>query len=420
MKRRETWLDFMRKRIGPGVITGASDDDPSGILVYLQSGIVLGTQALWTALLTLPLMFSIQEMCARIGIVTRKGLIRLIKERYSMAILYPMAGIAVAVIIVNIGADLLAMGAVLERLTTWSRLFWIPALALVILYCTIFFSYRRFAQALTWLAFSLFFYVATAIYIGFDLESAVLATIFPRFEFTTQSIMLLAAILGTTISPYLFFWQAAEEMEEKELRSEGLKRIIVTKHELRFMEQDTFFGMLFSNATMWFIMISAHQLAVSQGLSFIGSFDEAALVLRPLLGESAFFAFGLGIIGTGLLAIPVLAGSVGYIFSEIFEIQEGIQRPFREAKGFYGAIIAATLAGMALVSLGFDPIKLLIATGVFYTLITPPLIYFIIRFANDDKLMKGKTNGRLSNILGWSTFAVMTSVAAILLWSWSL
>ena len=410
MLRRLKRLTHAGKAIGPGLVTGVSDDDPSGILTYLQAGALLGFQALWTSLLTLPLMYGIQEMCGRLGYVTGKGLMRLLKDRYSRRLLYPLATLAVMVITVNIGADLLAIGVVMEHFTAVNRIFWVPLAAFGVLFALIFFSYAHFASILKWLAFSLLFYVLTVFTLEVDWQSALQATLRPQFAFSRETILIIAAIFGTTISPYLFFWQASEEVAERQEQNRGrrLKRLIVTKHELKFLERDTFLGMFVSNATMWFIIAAASQL---NGQTISG-FETAALALKPLLGEWAFLAFGLGIIGTGLLAIPILAGSIGYALAEIFSWREGIGRPFREAHCFYLAIIAATLLGMALALSGLDPVALLIGTAILYALITPPIIYFILLVANDPAVMGSRKNSWWSNLLGWLALGAM-SIAAL-------
>lgn len=405
-------------KLGPGLITGASDDDPSGILTYLQAGAVLGFKCLWTALLTLPFMYAVQEMCARLGLVTNKGLIRLIKENYSKVVLYPIVFVSVLVITINIGADFLAIGVVLEKLTSLDRVLWLLLTAASILVFTIFFSYKKIARILKWLVFSLFFYIITIFLINFDWWEALHFTLIPSFSFSKQSVFLIAAIFGTTISPYLFFWQASEEAEERQekARVKNLKRFIVTKHELKDLKEDTFLGMVFSNVVMWFIIAGASQLAATSGLKYINNFDEASLVLQPLLGNFAYFFFSMGIIGAGLLAVPVLAGAVGYILSEVFGWEEGMNRTFRQAKGFYIAIIGATTLGVLLTVVGLDPIQLLIYTAIFYTLITPVLIFFIWRLANNKKIMRNKTSSLAVNVLGILAFfaTLFLAVAYIL------
>jgi len=405
------YLKILSKKLGPGIITGASDDDPSGILTYLQAGVIMGVSSLWTALLSLPLMYAIQEMCARLGLVTDKGLMRLIKENYPRWILWVIALVSGVVITINIGADLLAISVVAEKLTNLPRLLWLPLAAGLILFGMVFFSYKKFVRILKWLTLSLFFYIITVLYINIDWREAILSTIWPAdFEWNTTTIMLVAAIVGTTISPYLFFWQADEEVEERnrEKAERKLKRFVVTKHELKDLKEDTFLGMLFSNGVMWFIILAAAHLSSFYGLKEIENFDQAALALKPLLGDKAFLMFSLGIIGTGLLAIPVLAGSIGYLIAEVFGWREGLNRHFRQAKAFYAAIIISTLVGMLLAFSGLDPVRLLVYTGVFYTLITPPLIFIIIRLANDKKLMGKKTNSFTSNALGWTAFALIS------------
>lgn len=406
--------DFYKK-IGPGVITGASDDDPSGILIYLQAGVIIGIKALWTALLTLPLMYVVQEMCARIGFVTQKGLARLIKENYPKYVLYCVAIVSVFTITVNISADLLAVGIVLEKLFSISRLIWIPAVTAFILIFTIFFSYKKFTSILKWLTFPLFFYVIVTFFLNIDWWLAVKSTFLPIFPITRENILIIVAILGTTISPYLFFWQANEEAEERHNMhmEKPTKKFVVTKHELKFLKEDTFLGMFFSNIVMWFIILSASHLSSAYGLGKIENFDQAALVLKPLLGPLAYLLFSIGIIGVGLLAIPVLAGSVGYMLAEVFNWREGMDRPFRKARGFYSVIIATTIIGMLMTLLGFDPIELLIYAAIFYALITPPLIYFILRFASNPAIMKHKINTKSTNVFGWIAFAVMSLAVVI-------
>lgn len=407
--------------MGPGLITGASDDDPSGILTYLQAGAVLGFKTLWMVFLTLPLMYGIQEMCGRIGYVTEKGLVKLIKENYSKFTLYLVAFISVVVITINISADLLAGGVILEKFSGIDRQFWIPITSFLIVGAIVAFSYQKFSRILKWLTLSLFFYVVTVFFMNVNWLSAIKATVMPSFDFSALGIMLMTAIFGTTISPYLFFWQTSEEVEEREDErvERKLKRFLVTKNELKVLKEDTFAGMLFSNLVMWFIIVGASNLAL-YGVNEIVSFDQAAMVLEPLLGSFAFLAFGLGIIGTGFLAIPVLAGSVGYIISEAFNWPEGLNKKFSEAKSFYLVIGAATLCGMMINFFSIDPIALLIKTAVLYAIITPILIFVIMRIANNRHIMRDKKNSRTNNFLGVislivTTIAVLAYLGSVLL-----
>jgi NRAMP (natural resistance-associated macrophage protein)-like metal ion transporter len=407
-------LHLFIKKLGPGVITGASDDDPSGILTYLQAGTVLGLKTVWMSVLTLPLMYGIQEMCARIGLQTDHGLMRLIKQRYSKSILYIVALVSTVVITVNIGADLSAMGTVMGDMVGGNRLSWLVLFAIIIIFSTIKLSYHKLARILKWLTLSLFCYVLTVFFIKIDWLEALRATITISLDWSKESVMLMTAILGATISPYLFFWQANEEAEERDeiTNNHPLKRFIVTKHELKMLKEDVFLGMLFSNLVTWFIIVGASRLSSLYGVDEITNFNQAALVLKPLLGPAAYFMFGLGIIGTGLLAIPILAGCVGYIIAEVFGWNEGMSKTFRQAEGFYIAIAAAVIMGVAINFLHLDPVELLIYAAVLYTIVTPPLIYFILRLANDRKLMGHHVNSWASNTLGVLTLVVM-SVAAI-------
>lgn len=419
---KSSWLLSVRKfarKFGPGIITGASDDDPAGILTYLQAGVILGFSSLWTTLMTLPLMFTIQEMCGRIGWVTKKGLITLIRENHSRTFVYIIGGISAIVITINIGADLLAIGVVLERLILLPRLFGMMAAGAVILLGTIFFSYQNFAKVLKWLALSLVFYIITVLYIDIEWQEALLATISPQnFQWTTSSLALVVAIVGTTISPYLFFWQTEEEVEERSTRKAKSIDATDTKKEITDLREDTFVGMLFSNIVMWFLLLGASQLARIYGLGEITDFDQAALALKPLLGDAAFFVFSLGLIGTGLLAVPVLGGSVGYVLTETFgHHRDGFRWKFHQAKFFYGIIIASVVVGILLSFFGLDPVKLLITTGILYTVITPPLLFIILRLANNKKLLGNYTNKSLSNVVGWIALILISALTITYLFS---
>lgn len=399
------------KKLGPGLITGASDDDPSGILTYLQGGAMLGFGALWTALFTLPMMYFIQEMSGRIGLATDKGLIEIIKENYSKWILSAIVFISTVVIVINIGADLLAIGTAVEGIAPVGKHASIPIFAALIIFCTIRFPYKKFSGVLKWLTLSLLFYVLAVLYLKIDWLAAVKSTIFPSMPWNKESILLVAAIFGTTISPYLFFWQANEEVEEKlELeKRNSLSESAATRRELKDLRKDTFVGMLLSNIVAWFIIAGAANVLYSSG-SGISSFSEAATVLRPLLGNSAYLAFVIGIVGTGLLAIPVLAGNIGYMFAETFNWEKGINKKFHEAKGFYAAITAATIIGLAMDFLGLDPVKLLIYTALLYAVITPPIIFMILKIGNDHKIMGKLVNSKLSNIFGIITLIVSAAL----------
>jgi NRAMP (natural resistance-associated macrophage protein)-like metal ion transporter len=407
-------LKKIGQKVGPGIITGASDDDPSGILTYLQSGFLFGFKTLWLALINLPFMISVQEMSARLGYATDKGLARLIKENFRPWVLYLIAAASVIVITVNIGADLLAVGTVLQEISGLATAFWLPVAAALILLFTVVLSYPKFAAVLKWLSLSLFFYVAVVFVVHIDWFAVLKATVLPSISFNKDFIMLFAAFFGTTVSPYLFFWQASEETEDRDeaTREKKLKRFLVTKNELKHLRRDTVLGMLFSEVTTWFIVVAAAGLFFMVGPQVITSFAQASAVLKPLLGPYAFLVFALGIIGTGLLAIPVLSGSIGYILAEIFNFKEGMNKTWREAKSFYVVIIAATVVGLAMNLLGFDPVRLLIVTAVLYTIITPPIVWLVIKLANKKEVLGERRNTPFANFWAYCTFLFSIFVAA--------
>ncbi|HUX35571.1 MAG TPA: divalent metal cation transporter [Candidatus Paceibacterota bacterium] len=410
------------KKLGPGLITGASDDDPSGILTYLQGGTMLGFGSLWTTLLTLPMMCAVQEMAGRIGLATDKGIVEIIKKNYSKWVLFPIIGVSTVVLVINIGADLLAIGTAISGMVPISNYITLPFVAALILLCTIFFSYREFASALKWLTISLLFYVLAVLYLKINWLAAIKGTLIPYMSFSKNSVLLIAAIFGTTVSPYLFFWQTDEEIEEKieHEKKSSLPNAVIAKREITDMRKDVFTGMAYSNIVAWFIIAGGAAMAGFSGVTDISNFSQASLVLRPLLGESAYLAFVLGIVGTGLLVIPVLAGNIGYMFSEAFGWERGINKKFREAKGFYLSIIIATFVGLVMDFIGLDPVMLLVYTALFYALITPPIIYIILKIANNKKIMGEWVNSKLSNFWGIitliaSTFLVIAYFATLLL-----
>jgi len=399
------------EKMGPGIITGASDDDPSGILTYIQSGVVLGLRSLWVVLLTLPLMYGLQEMCGRIGYVTNKGLTKILKEYFPRYILFPIVAISVVVIVINIGADILAVSTVLEALTSISRVLWLGITGIVIILATIFLPYKKLAGVLKWLALTLLFYVAVAFAIHINWGQALQSTFSPSVSFNKEWIILIAALFGTTISPYLFFWQANEESEERQQtqRENGKKRFYITKHSLGILKKDTLQGMVLSNVVMWFIILVSTHIHSAYGITQIQTLEDASLALAPLLGPGALFIFSLGIIGTGLLAVPVLAGSIGYMVAETFDWQEGLNKKFLEARAFYWSIALSVILGIAMTLIGIEPIQMLIYTAVFYALITPLLIAIIMKVGNNKKIMGQRKNGPLSNILG--TLALLVTAA---------
>ncbi|KKQ89565.1 MAG: Natural resistance-associated macrophage protein [Candidatus Curtissbacteria bacterium GW2011_GWC2_38_9] len=402
-------------KIGPGIITGASDDDPSGIATYSIAGASQGYGLLWTALLTFPLMATIQEMCARIGVVTEKGLAGNLKSYFkSKILLYFLAALIIIANTINIGADLAGMAAATRLLIPVHPLLIAIFTTFLIIALMVYFPYKFIASNLKWLTFALFAYIASALIVKQDWTQIIFRSFVPEFTTNKNYISIFVAILGTTISPYLFFWQTSEEVEErKELEHEKHKRIIVTKHELKQVREDVNLGMLFSNIVMFAIIATTASTLFKFGINEIETADQAAKALEPLAGRAASLLFTFGIVGTGLLAIPVLAGSAAYAVSEIFGWKEGLSKSFRQARSFYVIIIVSTFIGFLMNFVHINPFKALFYTAVIYGLISPVLIFFILLLANNSEVMGKYKNNLVTNILGVLTLAVMTSAAAL-------
>ena len=399
--------------IGPGLVTGASDDDPSGIATYSQAGAKFGYATLWTALFTFPLMAAIQGMCARIGLVTKHGLAGTLKRHYDRRLLYPLLLLTFPAITFNIGADIQGMGAVANllfpRIPVPVFSTFITGILMVVI---IKFRYKRIALVLKWLCLTLLLYVIIPFLVDTDLKAVFKSVLIPSVHFNKDFFIVLVAILGTTISPYLFFWQATMEAESMAHKS---REIEPNPRLLREMRVDVNFGMLFSNTVMFFIILTAGEVLFKAGIRQIDTVDQAAKALEPLTGELSYHFFAVGVIGTGLLAIPVLASSLSYILAETFGWQQGLDKKFHEAKGFYLTLIASLLIGLLLDFIGFSPIQALIYTAVLYGLTAPPLIGAILHIGNNKKVMGEFTNSKLSNVLGLITLVVMSlSVVALI------
>ncbi len=407
------------KRIGPGFITGAADDDPAGIATYSQSGAQFGYRELWTAPFSLPFMIAVQEMCGRIGLVTGKGLAGVMRHHYPRWLLYICVGLLVFANTVNIGANLGAMAASANLLID------IPFYPLLVVFTglvlglQIFVPYEKYASYLKFLTFSLFAYVITVFIVKQDWNEIFISTITPSISLNSEVVMNIVAILGTTISPYLFFWQASEEVEEevehKKLRMMGQGIPRVYKKDIKDLRIDTIFGMFFSNLVMFFIMITSASTLHKNGILSISTADQAASALRPVAGDFAFLVFALGIIGTGLLAVPVLAGSGSYAVSEVFGWKEGLYRKFHNARKFYGVIIAATLIGFVVNLTPIEPFQMLYYSAVINGMIAPVILILILFVANNKKIMGKYTNSKTSNILGITITVFMFVSACFLL-----
>ena len=402
------------KILGPGLVTGASDDDPSGIATYSQAGAQYGFATLWTALITFPLMASIQGMCARIGLVTKHGLAGTLKKYYSKPVLYLMLLFSFPAIVMNIGADIAGMGAVGKLLFPSIQASWFCVLfTILLLVMIVFLPYQKIAAVLKYLCIVLLVYLIIPFLHKQDWLAVLKSTFIPTIKFDKNFVSILVAILGTTISPYLFFWQATMEVEDQKITK---SKLVVDKRVIDDMKKDVNFGMLFSNLVMFFMILTTGSVLFNGGIHKIDTVEQAAQALKPLAGNFAYLLFAVGIIGTGLLAIPVLSGSLSYIVSESFGWKTGLDKKFYNAKIFYIIIAISLILGLSLDYIGLSPIKALIYSAILYGLTAPILIVIILHISNNKKIMGKHTNNKLSNILGFATLALMTVAAGVLIY----
>ncbi len=403
--------------LGPGFITGAADDDPSGIGTYAQTGAQFGFSQLWTVLFAFPFMVVIQEICGRIGIVTGKGLSGVIKHNYSKKLLYFSVIILLIANTVNIGADLGAMASSAQLVLGVPFIFLLIGMTILILILEIFIPYPTYARFLKYLTLSLLAYIAVAFILHLNWINIFKATIVPHITVSKDYILNIAALLGTTISPYLFFWQADEEVEEEleshKLRFFGKGIPKINKHDIRQMRLDTFIGMFFSQLVTFFIIISVAATLGVHGMVNIQTADQAAIALRPIAGNFAYILFAAGVIGTGLLAVPVLAGSASYAISESLNWKTGLSKKFKQAHGFYGIITIATLVGLLVNFTSIKPFTMLYYTAILNAICAPLLLVFIMIIANNKKIMGNFANKPVSNILGWGITIIMSIVAVL-------
>lgn len=463
-KPRKTIMQVLRS-LGPGLITGASDDDPSGIATYSQAGAKFGFGMLWMVLFQYPMMIVVQEMCARIGLVTGGGLAAVIRKKYTGKIVLPIVSLLLFANTINIGADIGAMAASIRLIFPgFPAIAATLAFAVFIIAAEIFIPYRKYSKVLRYLTLSLFAYIITAVIVGGNWIQIATASFVPHIEFNSQFAMMFVAIFGTTISPYLFFWQASEEAEEDvakhKIKEVGgnisatksdktknnsshsatpnnehesdvdnqnnniSKKPKISKTELMLMRSDVAIGMGFSLSIMWAIIVTTAGSLHVNGITDIQTADQAAKALQPLAksfpyaGEMAKTIFALGIIGSGLITVPVLAGSSGYALSDVFGWKEGLSKKFRQAKGFYLIIAASTLVGLWINFANIDPIRALVYTAVINGIIAAPILYIIMRAANDKNILGNKVNGRISNIIGWLTFTMMSVSVVIMFLTW--
>jgi NRAMP (natural resistance-associated macrophage protein)-like metal ion transporter len=418
--RRRSPLDF----VGPGLITGAADDDPSGIATYAQAGAQFGYSLLWTALFAYPLMTAVQEACARIGAVTGGGLVTAIQERFSRPVLYLTVALVLAANTINVGADLGGMAAALRLVLPVGFLPAAATFAVAIVVLEVVVPYRAYAGILKWLSVSLLAYAAVALLVAEPWSEILKATFVPRLDLSFASLFIVTGVLGTTISPYMFFWEASEEVEEeiaaKRLRVAGGRPRLDARF-IRNLRIDNLTGMFVSQLTSWFIIVSTATVLHSRGVSQIATAADAAHALEPLVqsfpnaGLLAKLLFAAGVIGLGLLAVPVLAGSASYALCEAAGWREGLYLPLNRARGFYAVIALATLLGLGMNFLRLDPVQMLVFAAVFNGVAAAPLIFLIGRIAGSAEVMGEYRSRRLSRLLVGAAMVGMAASALAML-----
>jgi len=411
------------KILGPGLITGAADDDPSGIATYSQTGAQFGYKQLWMAAYLLPFLMAVQEACARIGAVNGKGLVAVIKDHYSKQIVYAVCGLVLIANTINIGANLGAMAAAAQLLIPANFAILCIGFTVLILALEILTSYKVYSKILKWLALALISYPLTVFLVQQPWGTVLKSTFIPHFEFSFAFLFIITGVLGTTISPYMFFWQASEEVEEE--KEKNIRKInglpVLSTNFMRNLRLDTFLGMLVSELVSWSIILVAATVLNQNGVTDIQTSADAARALEPLVqtfpnaGYLAKLLFSVGIIGLGLLSVPVLSGSASFAISEALNWKEGFNRKFKQAHGFYGVIIVATLVGLLINFVGIDPVKALVYAGVINGLIAAPLLFLIAKIAQDEKIMGEHKSGPLSRLLVWSTMVGMGMTTIALL-----
>lgn len=408
---------FFRK-LGPGLVTGAADDDPSGIATYSQAGAAFGYGLLWTALVSLPLMIAVQLMCARVGIVAKSGLATALREHYSRKVLWFACALLIVANTLNIAADLGGMAAAAQLLTGIPRVILVPVFSALILGLLIFSSYESMARVLKWFALALFAYVVAAFLAHPSITGILRGTFLPALQWNKDYLLTFVAILGTTISPYLFFWQAAQVAEQEQhirarfpmRRRRGEMRR--TGRELNDAAVDTESGMFVSQLIMFFIVLTAGATLHKAGITDVQTADQAAIALRPLAGPLAYWLFALGIVGTGMLGVPVLAGSAAYAIAEAGAFKGGMDEKPDDARMFYGVMVIAMVVGTILALTKLNAMKMLLWSAVMNGVLAPPLIVIILMVCNNEKIMGRYKNGVWLNVLGWAAAALM-GVAAI-------
>ncbi|MFA4818413.1 MAG: divalent metal cation transporter [Patescibacteria group bacterium] len=412
-------LKKLFKIAGPGVITGAAGDDPSGIATYTQTGAQFGYGQLWTVLMMLPFLVAIQEACARIGAVTGKGIAAVIKENYSKKLLYFTLLLITVANTINIGANLGAMGAAASLIIPVDFAVLTLLFTALILILEIFTSYKVYARILKWLVLALLSYPITLFLVKQPWLTLLKATFIPHIELSFAFLFIITGVLGTTISPYMFFWQAAEEVEEEKAKHRIKKGVpSITKRFLRSLRLDNFLGMLSSQIATWCIIVVAATVLNGNGITDVATAADAAKALEPLVqtfpnaGFLAKLIFSIGIVGLGLLAVPILSASASYALCETLNWKAGLNLKLKRAHGFYGIITIATLIGLIINFIGINPFKALVYTAVFNGVAAVPLLFIIARIARNEKIMGQYKSGSWSNFFVWTTFIVMAAAAA--------
>jgi NRAMP (natural resistance-associated macrophage protein)-like metal ion transporter len=420
-KSKASWLSRLPvflKALGPGIVTGAADDDPSGIATYSQVGAQFGFAMLWTMLLSYPLMAGIQEISAWIGRVTGVGLAGNIRRHYPLVVVDSLVGLLLVANVINLGADIGAMGSALKLVVGGPAHLYSTLFGLISVIAAIVFPYKRYAEVLKWSTLVLLVYAATALIVHVPLKPVLHGTFIPTLSFSNSYLTALTAVFGTTISPYLFFWQASTEVEEQKAapREKPLKHAPgQAMAQLDKMRGDTYLGMAFSNIIAFFIILDTAAVLHAHGITDIQTGAQAAEALRPLAGELAFLLFSMGIIGTGLIAVPVLAGSSAYALAETLKWPIGLERKLNRAKGFYGILAVATLLGVALNFIGMNPIKALFWSAVINGVAAVPVMIVMMLMTSNKKITGGLRLPTAQRVIGWTATAVMFAVAASML-----
>ena len=403
-------VDLFFRDLGPGLVTGCADDDPSGISTYAIAGAAFGYATLWTALLSFPLMAGVQLMCSRLGMVTGRGLASVIRINYPRRVLWGACSLLVIANVFNIAADLGGMGEAAAMVSGGSAKLWTLLFTALIVAFLFWSSYRQIARVFKWITLVLLAYVVTAFFAHVDWRSALAATIAPRLSWSRDSLSVLVGILGTTISPYLFFWQAAQEVEEERAQGRNLaQRKGATNAELRRARIDVVTGMFASNFIMYFIILTTAATLHSHGTTHIATARQAAEALRPLAGNAAYWLFTLGLVGTGMLGVPVLAGSSAYAIAEASAWRGSLEKKPRAARPFYTVLALALIGGLAINFAGLDAVKMMFWSAVLNGALAPPLILLVVLLTSNPRVMGERVNSTLLRGLGWVTLVLMTA-----------